>query len=165
MLLSIAVFLTVAVAAAWGFLIYKSSVYRAEMSVIAQAIADASIKVSKDTLIQESLDEARASVEEISGYFIAESEIPDFISLIEKSAKDRGVSLGIGSINFAVAAEGESSRTLSLRLTGTGAWRDLINFVIFIEGLPNALDIKGLNLVAGDGGWNLSADIVQHVTK
>jgi len=164
-LVSLAALVAVVCAAAWGFLIHKSSQYRADMAVVAQEIADASIKNSRHASIRASLKDVRGSIDEISANFIQESQIPDFISGLEKSAGDYGIELDISSINLGGTPEDLVPRSLSLRLNGRGTWRDSVAFIASLDAMPYALDVDDVSLNAGEGEWRFVVDVVQYVIK
>jgi len=150
----------------WAFFGYKSESYRAETVRIAQEIADASIQSQRNTALHMSLNRSRASVADVSDDFIVESQIPDFIEVLEREAGVRSVSLDIGGINLGGSPEDVAPRPLSLRLSGECAWGDCVSFISALDASHYALEIKELSLAGGKGDvWNASIDIVQYVTK
>jgi hypothetical protein len=156
----------IAAAGVWGFLGYKSGEYRAESIVFAQEVADASIQGQRNVALKASLGRARGSVAEIMGHFTPESQIPDFIGALEKGARDRSVTLDIGSINLGGDPADAGPRPLSLRLTGSCSWKNCVSFVSDLDALHHAIDIQGISLTAGGKGiWRLSVDMVQYVIK
>jgi Tfp pilus assembly protein PilO len=158
----------VAIAAAgiWGFLGYKSETYRAESIGVAREISDASIQSDRNMSLRASLERARVSVADIADDFTPESQIPDFIGVIERAARDRSVALDIGSINLGGDPADAGPRPLSLRLTGSCSWKACVSFVSDLDALHHAIDIRDVFLTTGGkGAWKINIDMVQYVIK
>lgn len=156
----------IAIAGIWGFLGYKSEVYRTESIGIAQEVADASAQSQRSLALKASFDRARGSVADVADDFTPESQIPDFIGTIERSARDRSVALDIGSINLGGDPADVGPRPLSLHLTGSCSWRNCVSFVSDLDALHYAIDIRDVSLTAGGKGvWRLSVDMIQYVIK
>lgn len=164
-LILLAALMVVACAFSWAFLVNKSADYRAEAEELAQDVADATIRGSRELSVRQSLDEVRASTDDVLAYFIEEEKIPVFISVIEGVALENSISVDITSINLTGSPEDSMPRSLFVRLAGTGTWEDVITFVSSLDALPYALNIQSISLDAGEEGWRVGVDLVQFVTK
>ena len=166
MVIALSSLAALAAAFLWGFLVYKSEIYRAESVRLAQEIADASIESQRNVSLKTSLGRAKDSVADILDDFTLESRIPDFISSLERSARDSSVSLEIGSLSLGGSSEDASPRPLTLRLNGSCSWKDCVSFVAGLDAMHSALEIKEVAFsTEGKGVWRFSVDMIQFVIK
>ncbi|HEU0080816.1 MAG TPA: hypothetical protein VFQ72_02215 [Candidatus Paceibacterota bacterium] len=160
--LVIALAAAVALAAAWGFIAYRSSVLRDQIVGLEEKAAAALARGQRAQEARAALRETGAAIRSVDARFLSKDDIPGFISLVESQGAAAGVKADVGSIDLDEKGDLSELKTLRLRLTAKGAWKDCVAYAAALEDLPYAVQVDALALskAAGAAGvWNMTVEM------
>lgn len=96
-------------------------------------------------------------------YFVSPEGVADFIDLLESIGRKVGVAVTILSVEKIVTAQSTEVEVLSLRLSGSGSWEDVVRFLGILEFLPYQTTIGQLVFSRTQDEWRI--DLTMSVLK
>lgn len=169
-----------------SFIVYKSYEYKAQTASLVAETALLGHQRTSISSIRAALVSAQSAVATIESRFIKETDVPDFISSIERLGVDNSVSINIVSVDLdkievKVPKKSEPKpttpvvpppRNLRMRIDGTGSWQQVIRFISALESRQSALTVQSMSLAKTvppaerpQETWRFSADITQFVSN
>lgn len=104
----------------------------------ADQVSSFSLKNDNLSSLQSALVNAEQGMKEIDEYYIAPDGAVDFIDIIESIAKNRGLTVSVGSVETSDVDKDtkDFQEHLVLRLKTEGSWANMGQFLRLIENLP-----------------------------
>lgn len=101
-----------------------------------------------------SFEDAQVSVDKLQGFFVKKQGEVEFIEFIEKTARQKGLEIGIDTVSLdsAPGIANHGMEYLMLRLHVSGSWSSVWNFSQTLEVLPYAVDVNSVALLRGETG-------------
>ena len=162
-----------ALAAAWGFLVFWSYSFKGDIERAAEEERQKSSEGSYLASLRTLMREEKGDIDAIGSIFIHEEEIPAFVESLEKKASEAGVDAGLGSLSLGSGDEGSNIVPLSIGIAGRGSWGNLMRFIASLDSLSTASKIDGVLLSKIESSspetkevvWNARIDFTQYVEK
>jgi len=150
--------------AAWIFVLQQSYSHKSEVAVIEREAKEKSDESTYLLSIRSALRDAEGDIQVIRNRFIAKDAISDYIGLIEGKAESSGVNVEFGGID-------DNEETLSIRMSGSGTWANIVDFVSAVDSMPYASRIDSLNISKPVNStstttapiWNFNMHLVQYL--
>lgn len=106
-----------------------------------------------------SFEDAQVFVDRLQGFFVKKQGEVEFIEFIEKTARQKGLEIGIDTVSLdsppVMAKHG--MEYLVLRLYVSGNWSQVWNFSQTLEVLPYSIDVNSVALLRGETGSTTTA--------
>jgi Tfp pilus assembly protein PilO len=162
--------LVVALLGAWIFFGYKASSYKKEIALLATEAKNKSALDAYLSSVRNALRDSKSDLAIIKSQFITKDEIPEFINLLESKASKSGVRADFSSIN--INTDETSREVLKIKITGTGDWNNVTDFISTLDSLPYASHIGSINLNKISGApqdktialtWGFSMELSQYL--
>jgi hypothetical protein len=135
---------SLALLGAWIFLGYEAKVFRDEIAVMSNEAKNRTALNTYLASIKSALRDAKTDLEVIDQRFIKRDKVSQFISLLEEKAAEASVLADVGSLTIETP---ENSRPiLHLKISGSGAWENIVGFVSVLDTLPYVSRISGLTI-------------------
>ncbi len=166
-----------------SFVVYKSYTYKAlTASLVSEAALSAHRRTSLSS-VKASLVAAKSDVASIEARFINESDVPNFISSIERLGSEVMTSMSIISVDLDkievkipkktdTKPAPPANRNLRMRIDGTGSWQEVVRFIAALESRPSAISIQSMSLAktvppaeTPQATWRINLDITQFVSN
>jgi hypothetical protein len=154
---------SLAALAAWIFVVEQSFSHKSEVTIIEREAKQKSEESSYLISIKSALREAKDDIDLIRARFIDKDAIPDYISLLEGKAAASDIQVDFGAIDV-------DDKSLSIRMSGSGTWGDVVDFISVVDSMPYVSRIDGLNLNKSNGQstttaaiWNFNLHLVQYL--
>lgn len=155
----------VAAIALWAFVILESYAYRAEVVAIESEITSVASRDSYLSSIRNVLRGTEGDSAVIENRFIGEDDVPKFIEYLESEAARSRIDADLSGIVLEPVKKDNPWKTLRVRVSGVGEWKDAISFVHAIDMMDYAARIEKLSFTkaATGNGWNVAIDISQYL--
>lgn len=142
----IALSLTVIAAGTYSYFFLKMKTYVEQTVVLNAKADDLEGREQRITSAATTMKNENTRIENLSLYFIKESEIVHFTEKIEALGKEAGVEeLAIKSLESGVGEKGSS--TLNFSIAVRGEFQNVIKFTALLENFPAKFDWKNVKLV------------------
>lgn len=160
--LSILGILTLSALSLWIFIMMKTSSLKAESLAVESDIITKTSEGSYFNSIRNVLKGSKQDLEIIDSRFITKDSVPQFIGLLETKSAQAGIKSDFSSID--IGAEG----LLRIRITGTGTWSNIIEFIATLESLPYASKIESVSFSKPDvkeSIWSFGLDFTENISE
>lgn len=125
----------------WRLGVLNDGVRELTAQVSGYAATDASL-----SSLQANLNETKAEVAKIDGYYISQDGVVQFVGLVESLARQNGLKIEVQSLE---AQEDKSTKAfqekVALRLQTTGSWANTRKYVELVENLPYRVVIESMS--------------------
>jgi hypothetical protein len=164
--LTIFIVISIALLGGWIFLAYKSRSYRNELSTIEAEARNKSSENSYLISVKSVLRDSKEDIDVINSRFLHKDSLPEYINLLEGKVAEAGIKADFGSINA-------DQKTFSVRMTGSGSWEKVIDFIAVIDSLPYASKIDNIGIQMNGGSqdanaaqvWNFTLSLTQYLSS
>ncbi len=137
---------------------YYISGLTAKTTALEGEIEGKEIKIQRIQNTNKSAERTTADRAKLSGYFVGMNDAVEFVSSLESAASGFGLSYSTNAIDNVesetLAAQGK--QLLRVSMTLTGAWRNIIKYLLHVESLPYSINIEKVEL-ASEGGSSVPA--------
>ncbi len=132
----------------YGIFFGVLSGHKAQLAEERQWVAQAESEKQAFSTLQETLASSESDREKLKKYVIKDDEIIELLSLIERTAKDEGVTLTTDSLT--VEPQDETFETLVVALKLQGSFNNVMQVIQILEVLPERSNITSVELEAFD---------------
>ena len=152
----------------WIFLLLSTT--HAEQASTALDTNAANDRAEEATLFSDAAvaRDAVAPSTELSSLFASSSAVASVVETVEKSGTALGLTVSINSISTDPAAT-TSLSTLSMSVSASGSWNDILAFAATLESLPYDIALSKVSLFQNGGDpkkeWHIDADASSFVSN
>lgn len=114
--------------------------------------------------LKKALTDHAGDAERVDANFIGSNDVVVFIQLIETFSQNTNLAIEISSLvedaPLGSEAVPEPFELLHVQFVGSGAWKDILNLLVFVESMPNIIRIEQVQFkkvgggLAETGHWN-----------
>lgn len=164
-LLIFSIILSVAFAAAWQIMVYRSYSMKAEIESVTTKAREAEKRSSYLLSLQDALASMQGDLKTIDSRFITKEAIPTVIDDIESRAAAADVKIDVGSVDLEEVSDPAVPHALKLHISGSGAWKNVTRFISVAESLPYMARLEGVSMTYTARSWSFSTDAIIYVAN
>lgn len=161
LLLVLAATILVVAGVAYGALLWYVHVGKEKLQTAHVAEVTARLMTEQRYLMTRSLKQYKPKLEELSGFFIEEEDIPRFIEKLEALSVETGVRLRLSSLSTEI----QPAPVVTLALSADGSYSSVFRFVQAVESLPLRMELPELTVHHAEASSATGGDLLRSPTS
>ena len=136
----------------WYFSSYINGLTE-QTSILREQVETQELKIRRDQILSKSAQNTNIERQQLASYFIKPNASIDFVSSVENTASNLGLSYNTNQIDNSTTdnLSSQNKELLKINMTVSGRWSNIIKFLRYIETVPYSIKIDKADLSADIG--------------
>lgn len=131
----------------WYFSEYVNGLTE-KTSLLKEQVETQELKIRRDQILSKSAQNTNIERQQLASYFIKQNASIDFISSVENTASNLGLSYNTNQIDNSTTENlsSQNKELLKISMTVSGKWSSVIKFLRYIETMPYSVKVEKVYL-------------------